>query len=146
MEKIIFEDLPSTKTPLNAHNLNKIQENAEVAIDGINNKFNYSTKEQVIGTWINGEPIYRLVVKYTLGDAINTYKDVVTIPNIKQMVNAYGWFTNNDVQFRFPSAYDNEDIMIYLDQTNHRIREQHNYTYVNSKPAYIILEYTKTID
>ena len=26
MEKIIFEDLPSTKTPLNADNLNQIQE------------------------------------------------------------------------------------------------------------------------
>lgn len=29
MEKIIFEDLPSTKTPLNAENLNKIQTNVE---------------------------------------------------------------------------------------------------------------------
>lgn len=35
MEKIIFEDLPSTKTPLNAENLNKIQENIENAINGI---------------------------------------------------------------------------------------------------------------
>lgn len=109
------------------------------------NKLNaYSTEEQVIGTWINGEPIYRLVVEYTLGDAIDTYKDVVTIPNIKKMINAYGWFTNVNVQFRFPTAYDNEDVMIYLDQTNHRIREQHNYTYANNKPAYIVLEYTKT--
>lgn len=29
MEKIVFEDLPSTKTPLNAENLNKIQTNVE---------------------------------------------------------------------------------------------------------------------
>lgn len=29
MEKIIFEDLPSTKTPLNAENLNKMQDNFE---------------------------------------------------------------------------------------------------------------------
>lgn len=146
MEKIIFEDLPSTKTPLNAHNLNKIQENAEVAIDGIDNKFNYSTEEQVIGTWINGEPIYRLVVEYTLGDAINTYKDVVTIPNIKQMINAYGWFTNVDTQFNIPRSYDGEEITFYLDQKNQRIREKHNYTYANDLPAYITLEYTKTID
>ena len=33
MEKIFFEDLPSTKTPLNAENLNKIQENVETAIN-----------------------------------------------------------------------------------------------------------------
>ena len=36
MEKIIFEDLPSTKTPLNAENLNKIQENVETAINETN--------------------------------------------------------------------------------------------------------------
>lgn len=29
MEKIIFEDLPSTKTPINATNLNKLQTNIE---------------------------------------------------------------------------------------------------------------------
>lgn len=35
MEKIIFEDLPSTKTPINSSNLNKIQDNVEEAINGI---------------------------------------------------------------------------------------------------------------
>ena len=33
MERIIFEDLPSTNTPINAENLNKIQENTENAIE-----------------------------------------------------------------------------------------------------------------
>lgn len=33
MKKIVFEDLPSTKTPLNAENLNKFQENVETAIN-----------------------------------------------------------------------------------------------------------------
>lgn len=116
----------------------------QVLYEGIQEQ--YSTEEQVIGVWIDGKPLYRRVVEYTLGDAIDTYKDVVTIPNIKKMINAYGWFTNVNVQFRFPTAYDNEDVMIYLDQTNHRIREQHNYTYANNKPAYIVLEYTKTTD
>ena len=40
MEKIIFEDLPSTKTPLNAENLNKIQQNAENAINKVDEKIN----------------------------------------------------------------------------------------------------------
>ena len=35
MEKIIFEDLPSTKTPLNSENLNKIQDNVETFIDEV---------------------------------------------------------------------------------------------------------------
>lgn len=141
----------------NLFGLNKKISASEIAFKDVNNSAftldqylinlgTYSTEEQRIGTWIDGEPIYRLVVEYTLGNAINTYKDVVTIPNIKKMINAYGWFTNVNVQFRFPTAYDNEDIMIYLDMSNRRIREKHNYSYANGKPAYITLEYTKTTD
>lgn len=32
MEKIIFEDLPSTNTPINSTNLNKMQDNFEIAL------------------------------------------------------------------------------------------------------------------
>lgn len=35
MEKIIFQDYPSTETPLNAENLNQVQTNIENAINGI---------------------------------------------------------------------------------------------------------------
>lgn len=50
MEKIIFEDLPSTKTPLNAENLNKIQNNTEKAINELKNdcgKYIYLTKNNI---------------------------------------------------------------------------------------------------
>ena len=35
MQKITFEDLPSTNTPINATNLNAIQTNAETAINSV---------------------------------------------------------------------------------------------------------------
>lgn len=73
MEKIIFEDLPSTKTPLNATNLNKIQENFEESINKINdeiilinNKSVFSTKEQKIGMWIDGKSLYRKTLSKTI--------------------------------------------------------------------------------
>lgn len=66
MEKIIFEDLPSTKTPLNAENLNKIQENVENAINEVNDKFNYSTEEKIIGIYENGKPIYEKIIEHTI--------------------------------------------------------------------------------
>ena len=62
MEKIVFENLPSTKTPINAKNLNQIQNNAENAITEVDNKFNYSTEEQIIGKWIDGKTLYRKVI------------------------------------------------------------------------------------
>lgn len=39
MKKIIFEDLPSTNTPLNAENLNLLQENVQVALDSVAKEF-----------------------------------------------------------------------------------------------------------
>ena len=66
MEKIIFEDLPSTKTPLNAENLNQIQENVENAINEVNDKFNYSTEEKIIGIYENGKPIYEKIIEHTI--------------------------------------------------------------------------------
>lgn len=33
MQKITFEDLPSTNTPINANNLNQVQDNVETALD-----------------------------------------------------------------------------------------------------------------
>ncbi len=66
MEKIIFEDLPSTKTPLNAENLNQIQTNVENSLNEVDDKFNYSTEEKIIGTW-EGKPLYRKQLFFNTG-------------------------------------------------------------------------------
>lgn len=61
MEKINFNDLPNTDTPINSSNLNQLQTNVENEINVLNNKFDYSTTEQIIGTWIDGKTLYRKV-------------------------------------------------------------------------------------
>ena len=80
MEKIIFEDLPSIKTPLNAENLNKIQINAENAINEVDNKFNYSTEEKIIGTW-EGKPLYRKVISTRTPTTDSTWEIITKVPN-----------------------------------------------------------------
>lgn len=83
MQKINFQNLPNTTTPINATNLNAIQTNAENAINSVandltttngnvstlntkvTNQGTYSENETVIGTWINGKPIYRKVITFT---------------------------------------------------------------------------------
>lgn len=68
MEKIIFENLPSTKTPINATNLNLLQDNVEIAIDG---------KSEVVDTLDGNEtdkaPSVR-AVKEELNNKINEIK------------------------------------------------------------------------
>lgn len=68
MKKINF--INNQAPALNSINLNQLQDNVEYAInentDLINktdNKHNYSTEEQVIGTWIDGKPLYRKTIK-----------------------------------------------------------------------------------
>lgn len=93
MTRIRFEDLPSTNTPRNAENLNKLNNviisstepttGEEVWIDNVNKKIHtkndngyeefyneenrevYSTSEQRIGTWIDGKPLYRKTIHST---------------------------------------------------------------------------------
>ena len=58
MEKIIFEDLPSTKTPINATNLNLVQDNVENAINDKPNVLNVkstSTQDTYSCDYINNE-------------------------------------------------------------------------------------------
>ena len=80
MQKINFQDLPNTTTPITATNLNTVQTNVENAMkniytssttdtyscDYINDRNTYSTSEINTGkTWIDGKPIYRKVFNYT---------------------------------------------------------------------------------
>ena len=56
MDKINFQNLPNTTTPVNATNLNLLQTNIENTLN------TYSTTETRIGTWINNKPVYRKVI------------------------------------------------------------------------------------
>lgn len=47
MDKINFQNLPNTTTPVNATNLNQLQDNIENTLN------TYSTTETIIGKWIN---------------------------------------------------------------------------------------------
>ena len=61
MQKITFKNLPSTNTPLNATNMNLLQDNVEDAIDEASLE-TYSTSEKQSGTWINGKAIYQKTI------------------------------------------------------------------------------------
>lgn len=117
MTKITFKDLPDTSTPLNANNLNTLQDNVEDAIPTLDNAVStsstngvenqaitnyvndkvldtYSTTEQRIGTWIDGKPLYRRVLEDTLGTSNNSWKSIqLTTSNyIKYVVSLTAMF------------------------------------------------------
>jgi hypothetical protein len=99
MKKIIFEDLPSTKTPLNATNLNQIQTNIETAIDETTANLNTLINEVVesgkneLGEWI----------KLSNGTMISVVESTETL----SCTNTWGslFYGSSNTPFYFPEEY-----------------------------------------
>ena len=94
MEKVIFEDLPSTNTPINANNLNKSQDNAEKAINEVANSvtalkttlegkniFIIKASGETAITTAGTEQVYAINTK-----TITRGEDIITIANGKATV------------------------------------------------------------
>lgn len=120
---------------------------------------NYSTSEQVIGTWINGKPLYEKILSGTLGSystsTITTDLDVAL--NVETafiheafLINSSGTATN------FPViAFDvDPDTMAVTDKSNkvsyvgtvQKVRIIQNNSQSDGRTYYIRVRYTKTTD
>lgn len=103
------------------------------AIEKVDAKNNYSTEEQVIGTWM-GKPLYRKVV--TINEIVNitanTWTDTgITIPNKELLIKCYEITYNNLLSFR----YSNDNVQAIC------------FTGLNLlKGDVLVIEYTKTTD
>ena len=111
----------------------------------------YSTEEQVIGTWIDGKPLYRRVINSTTPnvetDGTPTNKTMyITECNVETMVTlrgianisgvfAYSGQTWNDYSFYLNYVSNEKFIGVSLNRI----------TWAN-QPLIVILEYTKTTD
>lgn len=204
MTKITFKDLPDTSTPLNASNLNTLQDNVENAINTVagdiptidslvstsstnpvenqaitnyvNSKIsntqgtsqsigysqeyintalldNYSNTEEVIGTWIDGKPLYRMTLKFNNNGGGTSTVDY-TLSN-------YG-ISNVDLIFIvhpsfYTLTYQDNSVSTYPFQYNDGSRFECNvsrtklsitlgYAPISSSMFVITLEYTKTTD
>ena len=113
----------------------------------------YSTNEQVVGTWIDGKPIYRKVIVYTNSSTIGASGQTTSI-NIPHNISNIG--TAISVKGLIGGVYD----LPYLDGDGTKITKA---TWVSrfdttniilrilndtwsSRTSYFILEYTKTTD
>ena len=101
----------------------------------------YSTEETVIGTWIDGKPIYRRVVEFTFSSTQNTWNLLVS-QTFTSLLKCCGFFKDGTVFMNFPVTNGNEILAVYGNGTT-GIYEKHNYSYPNGKSGYLIIEYTK---
>lgn len=111
---------------------------------------NFSTEEQVVGTWIDGKPLYQITVD--CGIFSSTTKEIpFTITNFKHLVNIFGAYTaSNNVEnasLPFVSIYDNYSVELSLRDNNRiLIRTKASDGGVIGSQMYVTLQYTKTTD
>ena len=105
----------------------------------------YSTEEQVVGTWIDGKPIYRKVIMTTLNakGAIST-----GISNMDWLVRATGTALMSDGKIFLPLNFYNDATgwdSFHVSGHGSTIQYQRGTNYEVQR-TYFILEYTKTTD
>lgn len=150
--KITFEN--GTSPYINEQNLNLMQDNIETAINengdnltALEERLFYSLEEKQYSKWIDGKPIYRKVIPFTvtkIGSPI--YLDH-NIPNIKFIVNISGIVNfSNDTYFVPLNFYNSDGLRTYAYSTKTSINMQFINDLFLNKQGYIFLEYTKTTD
>lgn len=109
----------------------------------------YSTNEIKIGTWIDGKPIYRKVVNFTLSSDTTNWQVIDTISNLDNIINISGYLNIRSAENMVIPALgggNNEIITSYYNRTNGNVHLKHTFSYVDGKSGNVILEYTKTTD
>ena len=119
----------------------------------VDTKLTYTTTEQVVGTWIDGKPIYRRVVQFgsnelpsnsTINIADVSSWNIDMAVSIRGMVGYQTGHGSQSVSFRplTLASGGTDDIRIDIDQENLRIKTFS--TWSGFDRNFIIVDYTKT--
>lgn len=142
--KLVIEEQQAEWSGLPISNTYNTNTNNTYSCDYINTKANtYSTSEQIIGTWIDGKPLYRLVLDTTTGSSTGSVNVLYTNANINKIINVQVRYEKE--QYAYPTQ-NNTSFSFHWDTNTHTFNEQHSNSYWNLTPMIIILEYTKTTD
>lgn len=105
----------------------------------------YSTEETVVGTWINGKPIYRTVILATYPTTLDQFgvgADLTSL-NIEKLVDIYG--VTGGANIFCPGGKDFVISSMYMDG-NKKLQMYTSDSYTKGASVYVVLEYTKTTD
>lgn len=106
----------------------------------------YSTEEKVVGTWIDGKPIYRKVVQTTTPTTANQWTDIDTrIENIETYISKNISFKINTLTY-FADTYENSTNRFLAVPNGNKVSVLVGVGGWCSKPMTMVLEYTKTTD
>lgn len=165
-----WKDLPDETTPIQASDLNHIEQgigdlNTSIGdlntlnttdkssiVGAINEVYQnnvYSTDETVVGKWIDGKPIYRKV--FEIGSLPND--TTISIPHGIKNLDTFtdkraSWYDSDDDRWNFDYRKDSDTIIISFvpNNTNLYIRATGTDWSVRTSKCTVTLEYKKTTD
>lgn len=119
------------------------------------NENQYSTEEQLVGTWIDGKPLYQKTVEFTTPskNSIQEYSYLPEIPfsSIDKIISVDGWCVRVD-GWRAPILFNTSNVLFF--SVDWHKSNQKIYFYVSTsdtigtanQPATLTFRYTKTTD
>ena len=142
------------ETPINADNLNKIENQLETNTNDINALNTYSTSEQRIGTWIDGKPLYRKVIVVTNDSTLTEITVQHNIQNLNEVTDVRGsikaYTTWKPITNIYVPSVAEYSVVIYNITAKEKVFQiLVGATLAKDKAftkAYVTLEYTKTTD
>lgn len=111
---------------------------------------NYSTSEKIVGSWIDGKPIYEKTIHIGAITKQNSWQSFAhNISDIDKVIRAYGWMVDNtdgfDCFYPIPESRPNTQNGICIEIAPSNINIFH-YWLDSVYDSYITVNYTKTTD
>ena len=108
----------------------------------------YSTTERVVGTWIDGKPLYQRVVQGTTGNESNTWYTLANLGSTCVIRRGECWVITSTSLCPIPFGLSDIRVTYNSDTKNGAITFNlgNNVSVTYSRPIYAIVQYTKTTD
>ena len=109
------------------------------------NMHNYSTEEKVIGTWIDGKPIYEKTIKFSFESSSTVYVDISD--DIDVVLYAYGFAKNSKYMYNISMYTQGIGGQFLYDYTHpNQLRIRNTNSDFDKSSGYVTVQYTKTTD
>ena len=156
IKKVSVAELdPITGSIVDTTNIDNKSSNTYSA--NIIDKFNsYSTEETVVGTWINGKPLYRkvmeVIIPTTTADGTVAETSYTVSDNVHRIINIQGYAdvtTSASYTIYFPTVITNSNYKLFARQNisdNNKLQIQNAIKAFSGFTAFLTVEYTKTTD
>lgn len=146
VNKVTDDDMNEIKTVVNNNDDDMITINTNLT-----NATTYSTTEKIVGTWIDGKPIYKKTVAISFPTSSTSSSTYHNISNISMVIFAYiVWYDTTDNKWYINFKDTTGDYYIEFDGVTSNeitIKSGTDYNWNGrTKDRYAILYYTKTND